>query len=78
MKYESVEQAVAALKQHQAVMAAYNHAMGVLYHDGSTAAPKDSWQGRMRRPDGKWRSCVRAMTRCTASPQRSMFPTPFC
>ena len=46
MKYESVEQAVAALKQHQAVMAAYNHAMGVLYHDGSTAAPKDSWQGR--------------------------------
>ena len=46
MKYESVEQAVAALKQHQAVMAAYSHAMGVLYHDGSTAAPKDSWQGR--------------------------------
>ena len=27
-------------------MAAYNHALGVLYHDGGTAAPKDSWQGR--------------------------------
>ena len=46
MKYETLDQAVAAVKQLQQTMAAYNHAMGVLYHDGSTAAPKDSWQGR--------------------------------
>ena len=46
MKFETVEQAIAALDKHQQTMAAYNHALGVLYHDGSTAAPKDSWQGR--------------------------------
>ena len=46
MKFESVEQAVAALEKHLQTMAAYNHALGVLYHDGSTAAPKESWQGR--------------------------------
>ena len=46
MKFESVEQALGALKQHQEVMAAYNHAMGVLYLDATTAAPSDSWDGR--------------------------------
>ena len=46
MKYESLEQAVDALKKHQQVMGAYGHAMGVLYHDASTVAPKDSWDGR--------------------------------
>ncbi|MBQ3504094.1 MAG: carboxypeptidase M32 [Oscillospiraceae bacterium] len=46
MKYETVEQAVAALKKHQAVMAAYNHALGVLYLDATTAAPSDTWEGR--------------------------------
>lgn len=46
MKYESVSQAIEALEQYQATMAAYNHALGVLYHDGATAAPKDSWEGR--------------------------------
>ena len=46
MKFETVEQALGALDKHQQTMAAYNHALGVLYHDGSTAAPKDSWQGR--------------------------------
>jgi len=46
MKFESIEQAIAAFEKHQHTMAAYNHALGVLYHDGSTAAPKDSWQGR--------------------------------
>ena len=46
MKYESVNQAVEALRKHQAVMAAYGHAMGVLYHDATTAAPSDSWEGR--------------------------------
>ncbi len=46
MKYESVNQAIEALNKHQATMAAYNHALGVLFHDGSTEAPKGSWEGR--------------------------------
>lgn len=46
MNYESVAQAVAALKNHQATMAAYNHALGVLYLDATTAAPSDTWEGR--------------------------------
>ena len=46
MKYESVSQAVAALKKQQAVMAAYHHALGVLYLDATTAAPSDTWEGR--------------------------------
>ena len=46
MKYESVNQALEALKKHQATMAAYNHALGVMFHDGSTVAPKESWAGR--------------------------------
>ena len=46
MHYESVEQAVAALKKHQAVMAAYHHALGVMYLDATTAAPSDTWEGR--------------------------------
>ena len=46
MNYESVAQAVAALKKHQATMAAYNHALGVLYLDATTAAPSDTWEGR--------------------------------
>lgn len=46
MQYESVSQALEVLNKHQATMAAYNHALGVLFHDASTAAPKDSWAGR--------------------------------
>ena len=46
MKYESVQQAVAALKKHQATVAAYHHALGVLYLDATTAAPSDTWEGR--------------------------------
>ncbi len=46
MQFESTEAAVARLKHHQAVMAAYNHALGVLYLDAATAAPKDTWEGR--------------------------------
>lgn len=48
MKFETLEQAVAALEKHLQTMAAYNHALGVLIHDGSTAAPKESWQLRSR------------------------------
>ena len=46
MQFESVNQALEALKKHQDTMAAYNHALGVLFHDGSTVAPKESWAGR--------------------------------
>jgi len=46
MKYESVSQAIEALKKHQQTLAAYNHAIGVVYLDASTAAPKGTWEGR--------------------------------
>lgn len=46
MKYESVSQAIEALNKHQQTMAAYNHAIGVVYLDASTAAPKGTWEGR--------------------------------
>ena len=46
MKYESLDQALSALKKFQQTQAAYNHAMGVLYHDATTAAPSDTWEGR--------------------------------
>ena len=46
MHFETVEQAVAELKQLQQTQAAYNHAIGVLYHDAGTVAPSDSWEGR--------------------------------
>ena len=46
MNFETVEQAVAELKQLQQTQAAYNHAIGVLYHDAGTVAPSDSWEGR--------------------------------
>ena len=46
MQYESVSQALEALDKYEETMAAYGHVLGVLYHDGATAAPKDSWEGR--------------------------------
>lgn len=46
MKYESVEQAISLLKNLQEKSCAYNHAMGVVSLDASTAAPSDSWEGR--------------------------------
>ncbi len=46
MKYESVSQALEALTKLQRTQAAYNHAIGVLYLDATTAAPSDTWEGR--------------------------------
>lgn len=46
MKYESVQHAIDALNKHQQTLAAYNHALGVVYLDASTAAPKGTWEGR--------------------------------
>ena len=44
----TLEQAVAKLNEYQTAASAYNHAMGVLYTDGDTAAPADSYKGRGR------------------------------
>ena len=46
MKYETLEQALNGLEQYQQTMSAYNHAIGVLYLDATTAAPSESWEGR--------------------------------
>ena len=46
MKYESLQQALAAMDKYQRTLAAYNHAMGVLYLDATTVAPSDTWEGR--------------------------------
>lgn len=43
MKYESVQQAREAIKKLEQTQAAYNHALGVLYLDATTAAPSDTW-----------------------------------
>ncbi len=46
MKYNTLDQALEALAKYQQTMAAYDHAMGVLYLDATTAAPADTWEGR--------------------------------
>ena len=48
MKYETLEQALGAMEKFQQTKAAYDHALGVLSLDASTAAPSDSWEGRGR------------------------------
>ncbi|MGN0999169.1 MAG: carboxypeptidase M32 [Faecousia sp.] len=46
MKYETVHEATAALKELQKIQTAYGHALALLNHDGATAAPAESWQSR--------------------------------
>ena len=46
MKHETLQQALEAMEIYQRTLSAYNHAMGVLYLDATTAAPSDSWEGR--------------------------------
>ena len=46
MQFESLEQALSALKKLQQTQAAYDHAMNVMYLDATTVAPSDSWEGR--------------------------------
>lgn len=48
MKYESLEQAVAALRKLERTQSAYQHTMGVLYLDATTVAPEKSNEGRNR------------------------------
>ena len=42
----TLEQAVARLNETEKALYALNHALSVLYTDGATAAPKNSWKGR--------------------------------
>ena len=75
MKYEPVQAALAAMEKFQRTKAAYEHALGVLYLDGDTAAPSDTWEGRGRTMEimsgivyeletnpeiGAWLSCLEA------------------
>ena len=46
MTFESVEKALAQLRKLQQTQAAYNHAIGVLFLDATTAAPKGTGEGR--------------------------------
>ena len=48
MDFENTAAALAALRNWEQTMAAYNHAEGVLYLDATTVAPKDTWEGRGR------------------------------
>ena len=48
MKYETTAQALEAMRSLSRTLAAYNHAMGVLFHDAATAAPKGTAEGRGR------------------------------
>ena len=46
MVYQSIEQAVEALRKLENLMHAYEHVMGVTYLDAASAAPKGSYEGR--------------------------------
>lgn len=46
MKYESTKQALEALEKWQRTIAAYTHAIEVLFLDATTAAPSDTGEGR--------------------------------
>lgn len=46
MTYESLEQAVQQLKKLEKTQQAYQHTLGLLELDASTAAPSDSWESR--------------------------------
>ena len=46
LKFNTVEQAVTALKKLEQVQSAYNHALGVMYLDATTVAPDNTNEGR--------------------------------
>ena len=46
MKYETLDQALAAMDKFQQTKAAYDHALGMIGLDAVTAAPHNSWEGR--------------------------------
>ena len=48
MSYNNINEAIAKLEELEATIAAYNHAMGVMWVDAATAAPEDSAEGRGR------------------------------
>lgn len=46
MIYTSIEQAQSALEKYEKTKSAYDHAIGILFLDGTTVAPSDGWEGR--------------------------------
>ena len=46
MEYTSLPQALEDMEKLQSTLFAYNHAMGILSQDASTAAPEGSWEAR--------------------------------
>ena len=48
MNYETVSRALEAMDKYQQMRSAYSHAINVISLDASTAAPKESWEGRGR------------------------------
>ena len=48
MKEMTVSEALAALRKTEELLGAYRHALGVLYLDATTAAPKGTSEGRGR------------------------------
>lgn len=46
MKYETLDQALAAMDKFQQTKSAYDHALGMIGMDAMTAAPHNSWEGR--------------------------------
>lgn len=46
MNYETTAQALDALRDFSRTMAAYSHAMGIMYFDATTAAPAGTFEGR--------------------------------
>ena len=57
MEYTSLPQALEALEKLQSTLFAYNHAMGILSQDASTAAPEGSWEARGKTMEVLTRVC---------------------
>ncbi|MBQ7230634.1 MAG: carboxypeptidase M32 [Oscillospiraceae bacterium] len=48
MTYESLDQALAALRKHHQTMYAYHHALNAIHQDAATVAPKNTSEGRAK------------------------------
>ena len=68
MEYTSLPQALEALEKLQSTLFAYNHAMGILSQDASTAAPEGSWEARGKTMEVLTRVCYDL----TADPQNGI------
>ena len=48
MTYESLDQALEALRKHHQTMYAYHHALNAIHQDAATVAPKNTSEGRAK------------------------------